>query len=107
MAEVVGGQLDLVAVERESSGGGHRAGVQQEDIEFVGGSEEGSGGGLDGGEGGQVEPEGMYLCDVGGTSLELGSDLGDGLIGFSLVAGSQPDGGWTVVACEIEDALFS
>ena len=88
VADVVGAELDFVAVFGGAGGHGHDAGVVHEDVEAGGGGGKGVGGLLDGGEGGEVEFE---EGDIGVGDLFL--DGGDCGFSFGGGAGGEVDAG--------------
>jgi len=57
VAEVVGGELEFIAVRGEGRRQGHDAGVAEENVEVVEAGEEGGRGGGYGSEGGEVSGE--------------------------------------------------
>lgn len=99
VADMVGTELQLVAIGSEGLGGRHASSIEHEDIETAG--VEGAGGGLDRVQRGQVQGEGF---DVGVGDPLL--DVGDGILGLLGGAGGQPDL-LRVVAGQVEDGLFS
>ena len=86
VAEMVGGELEFIAVGGEGGRESHDAGVAEEDVEVGKGGEEGGSGGGDGGKGGEIAGEEGY-----------GERGGDGLDG-----GDGGCGGGGVAPCEEE-----
>ena len=91
VAHVVRAELDLVALVGLAGRRGHDAGIVDEDVEAGRLGQEFLGGGLDGGEGCEVERE---VGDLGvGHGLLDGCD---GVLGFGCSAGGEVDVSWVV-----------
>lgn len=101
VADVVGAELEFVAVGREARWLGHDAGVVDQEVETGGGGEDCGGGCVDGGEVGEIEFE---EGDVGGG--DEGFDVLDCGLCFGRGACCQVEVG-RVVLCQLKDGFLA
>ncbi len=99
VADVVGSELDLVAVRSQGRWVRHDAGIAEQDVEAGGLRGEVLGCGGDGGERGEVT-----LDEVNSSAGDSNLDVLDGLVGGLLVAAGEIDVFWIVLG-ELFDAF--